>query len=74
MQTDSAGSDALPLNEWPRLLDRLACPVCHGALRIEAPGAILCTACLRRYPVLDGIPVLIPARAIGPAAPADQRP
>ena len=44
-------------------LRTLVCPVCHAALELEAQ-AILCTGCGRRYPVVDGIPVLLPERAI----------
>jgi uncharacterized protein YbaR (Trm112 family) len=40
------------------ILDLLACPACEGALRVEGT-AVLCDACGRRYPVVDGIPVLI---------------
>ncbi len=47
-----------------QLLSRLACPACHGTLRAEA-DTILCTACGRRYPIVNGIPVLIPDRATG---------
>ncbi|MGB6193364.1 MAG: Trm112 family protein [Terracidiphilus sp.] len=66
MQADPGSNHQHPLSQWPpRLLARLACPVCHGALRIESPDAILCTACLRHYPILDGIPVLIAERATG---------
>ncbi len=46
-------------------LDRtpeLACPACHGEL-CQEPGRVVCMACGRAYPVVDGIPVLIPARA-----------
>jgi uncharacterized protein YbaR (Trm112 family) len=43
------------LNEW---IDRLGCPACLGALRVEA-GQIACTNCGRIYPVVDGIPILI---------------
>ncbi len=48
-------------------LDRLACPVCHGplALMLEA-SAIDCKACRRRYPIVDGLPVLIASRAVQP--------
>jgi uncharacterized protein YbaR (Trm112 family) len=47
-----------------RLLERLACPVCFGELRLEASGgAIACAGCLRSYPLIDGIPVLIAERA-----------
>lgn len=48
--------------EHPQVLDVLACPVCQGKLRRAAEG-ILCGGCGRRYPVVDGIPVLIAGRA-----------
>ena len=44
-------------------LRALVCPVCQAALQLEAQ-AILCTGCSRRYPVVDGIPVLLAERAI----------
>lgn len=40
----------------------LVCPVCHQTLQLE-PQAILCTGCGRRYPIVDGIPVLLADRA-----------
>jgi uncharacterized protein YbaR (Trm112 family) len=50
----------------PQLMDILACPAeDHGPLRAEADADILtCTVCGRRYPVEDGIPVLLIDRAI----------
>jgi len=50
----------------PQLMDILACPAeDHGPLRPEADGDVLvCTVCGRRYPVEDGIPVLLLDRAI----------
>ena len=50
----------------PQLMDILACPAeDHGPLRHEADADILtCTVCGRRYPVEDGIPVLLLDRAI----------
>jgi uncharacterized protein YbaR (Trm112 family) len=39
-------------------LDLLVCPVCRQTLQLE-PDAIRCTGCARRYPILDGIPVLL---------------
>jgi uncharacterized protein YbaR (Trm112 family) len=48
------------LNSWA---SALACPACHQALRL-AQDQITCTACERTYPVIDGIPVLIPDRAL----------
>jgi uncharacterized protein YbaR (Trm112 family) len=44
------------------LFDLLACPECHGGLRWPDGdnGAITCTSCPARYPLRDGIPVLLP--------------
>jgi uncharacterized protein YbaR (Trm112 family) len=44
-------------------LQRLACPVCYGTLRLAAKGGIACLGCERVYPLIDGIPVLIAERA-----------
>jgi uncharacterized protein YbaR (Trm112 family) len=49
----------------PAQLARLACPVCLGAL-VHQPPRLVCAACSRAYPILDGIPVLIPNRAEAP--------
>jgi uncharacterized protein YbaR (Trm112 family) len=38
----------------------LACPACRGALRQQAPDALVCEECARRYVVKDGIPDLRP--------------
>ncbi len=40
----------------------LVCPVCHAALWLESP-AIRCEGCARLYPIVDGLPVLLAARA-----------
>jgi len=45
----------------PSVLDLLACPVCLGALSLDA-ARLVCSACGRAYPVVDGIPVLIAGR------------
>ena len=42
--------------------DMLACPSCYGNLRLES-RCLVCAGCRRRYPVVDGIPVLIAERA-----------
>lgn len=57
------------------LLDILACPVCKGPLTLEAEtvapddapdagevltGALTCPPCAERYPIMDGIPNLLP--------------
>jgi hypothetical protein len=44
----------------------LACPVCLSSLALET-NSVRCTGCTRSYPVIDGIPVLLAARAIADA-------
>ncbi len=51
-----------------RLLELLRCPACHGTF--EPPeegttGELVCTACGRRYPVRNGVPVLLVDEAVG---------
>jgi uncharacterized protein YbaR (Trm112 family) len=42
------------------LLAILACPGCKGPLTIcRTSPALICAACRLRYPVRDGIPVLL---------------
>ncbi|MGC9159321.1 MAG: Trm112 family protein [Terracidiphilus sp.] len=45
------------------VLSHLACPACYKRLRME-PARLVCDACGRAYPIVDGIPVLIVARAV----------
>lgn len=40
------------------LLDILACPACKADVK-EEEGKIVCTGCGRRYPIRDGIPVML---------------
>jgi len=42
----------------PEFLKRLACPECKVALTAEAEK-LVCPRCRRRFPVRDGIPVLL---------------
>ena len=55
-----------------RLVELLACPVCKAPVRQEA-DRLVCRQCGRRYPVRDGIPVMLaeaaepPEQAAGPA-------
>jgi uncharacterized protein YbaR (Trm112 family) len=50
------------LKQWS---EDLACPVCYAKLRFEEM-AVVCTRCARTYPIVDGIPVLIPQQAVEP--------
>lgn len=50
------------------LLSILVCPRCKGDLRYdEDPPSLTCVACAVRYPVRDGIPILLidEAQSIG---------
>ena len=50
------------------LLDILACPVCKGDIRYDEPELKLtCLSCGRRYPVREGIPVMLESEAETPA-------
>jgi uncharacterized protein YbaR (Trm112 family) len=41
-------------------IDRLACPTCKGTLiSAEEKQELRCSKCLVRYPIIDGIPVLV---------------
>ncbi|SHG46805.1 Trm112 family protein [Streptoalloteichus hindustanus] len=60
----------------PQLLEILACPCPeHAPLRVGTPedaqaDYLTCTACGRRFPVRDGIPVLLLDEAERPPAGA----
>jgi hypothetical protein len=49
----------------PSVAEQLACPACLGEFRLE-PARLVCTACGRAYPIVDGIPVLIAGREENP--------
>lgn len=42
----------------PELLEILACPLCRSEVGVQG-DRIVCTACGRRYPIRDGIPVML---------------
>jgi uncharacterized protein YbaR (Trm112 family) len=51
------------LNLDPSVVTQLACPACFGSLRLDLADGdakhLVCVACCRAYPIIDGIPVLI---------------
>lgn len=54
---------AVPSN----LIDLLVCPACRGAIDYkERRAVIICTACGLRYPVRDGIPIMLVDEATRP--------
>jgi len=48
------------------LLEVLACPACKGDVELKG-DRIVCKKCGRRYPVRDGIPVMIIEEAEEPS-------
>ena len=54
------------------LLEILACPACKTEVKLER-DRLVCVSCGRRYPIRDGIPVMLideaeqPAGSPGPA-------
>lgn len=58
-----ANTNSDKLKQWG---DDLVCPVCFAKLQFEE-ATVECTGCARIYPIVDGIPVLIPQRAIEPS-------
>ena len=43
----------------PKLLEILACPVCKGEVELREKE-LVCVKCGRRYPIVEGIPYLLP--------------
>lgn len=53
------------------LLEILACPVCKVEVRLEE-DRLVCTKCGRRYPIRDGIPVMLIDEAEKPGGPSPE--
>ncbi len=41
-----------------KLLEILACPACKTEVKLEGER-LVCVQCLRRYPIREGIPVML---------------
>ena len=52
----------------PKLLEILACPVCKTEVKLER-DRLVCVQCGRRYPIREGIPVMLVEEAEPPAQP-----
>lgn len=50
----------------PTLLEILACPACKTEVKLEG-DRLVCIQCRRRYPIRDGIPVMLVEEAEPPA-------
>lgn len=52
----------------PKLLEIMQCPVDGGTLTERRdPDVLECAICARRYPVRDGIPVMLVEEALPPS-------
>ena len=49
----------------PKLLEILACPACKTDVRLDG-DRLICVQCGRRYPIRDGIPVMLVEEAEKP--------
>jgi uncharacterized protein YbaR (Trm112 family) len=47
----------LPISQ--ELLEILACPVCKRAVKLKGKK-LVCAKCGRQYPIVDGIPNMLP--------------
>jgi len=57
----------MPVDE--QLMEVLVCPSCRGAVELRTDGdaeLIVCLVCGLRYPVRDGLPVMLVEEAVGP--------
>ncbi|MEA3328425.1 MAG: Trm112 family protein [Candidatus Omnitrophota bacterium] len=48
-----------------KLLEMLACPACKKEVRLEAEE-IVCVGCKKRYPIRNGIPIMLIEESKGP--------
>ena len=49
----------------PELLEILACPLCKTSVTLTRDGkGLLCSRCLRLYPIVDDIPVMLVEEAV----------
>lgn len=56
------------------LLDILVCPACKGILELtEKEDGLICHACQLKYPIIDGIPVMMTDEAVR-LNPGDTKP
>jgi len=55
-----------------KLLEILACPACDTRPPVTLKGeALVCAVCGRKYPIRDGIPIMLVDEAVLPGEDAD---
>ena len=72
MAETPAANDAAPLD--PGLLEIMACPDCKSPVSQEGAW-IVCQsqACGKRYPIRDGIPIMLVEEAVDPLSQKQQK-
>jgi uncharacterized protein YbaR (Trm112 family) len=60
MTDESRNANLNNLKQWA---EDVVCPVCYAPLHFEE-STVVCSGCVRTYPIVDGIPVLIPQRSL----------
>jgi uncharacterized protein YbaR (Trm112 family) len=63
MVSDAARDENVGAGTRAELLDLLVCPACHGPLA-DSEGHLTCRGCGLRYPIRNGIPVMLPSEAL----------
>ena len=67
MAAQHQNDDAAPLD--PGLLEIMACPACKASVAQDGPWIVCQSAtCGKRYPIRDGIPVMLVEEAVDPKA------
>jgi len=59
---DDSDGDSAAVEPW--VIDLLACPVDRNPVQLDK-AELVCVQCGRRYPVLAGIPRMVPDQVIG---------
>ena len=54
----------------PTFVEMLACPACRVPVAVDGER-LVCGQCGRRYPIRDGIPIMLIDEAEGPAREAE---
>lgn len=54
-----------------KLIDIMACPACKGDV-FEKDNKIVCKGCGKRYPIKDGIPIMLIDEAENPSGDSNK--
>lgn len=63
MKNQYLGEENMTISK--ELLEILACPVCKATVELKGEDALVCVECGREYPIIDGIPHMLPPEEEG---------